>query len=70
MTTIKELIEYLKTLPEDTILSVIDASDTYEPIEVPLDLDDNVDFCDLTDVDWVKPESKRYNKKFLRLGYI
>lgn len=70
MTTLKEFIEYLKTLPEDNIVSVIDASESYEPIELPLNLNDNVEFCDLTGATWVKPESKHYNKKFLRIGCL
>lgn len=71
-TTIKELIEYLQTLPEDTIISVIDAYKVHEAIEVPLDINDNIEYTDFSEsaYDFIKETDKRYGKKFLTIGVI
>jgi len=74
-TTIKEFIAYLQTLPDDTRISVIDASLAcgYDVIvnEVDLNLDPingNVTFTDLTGNQFVKKGDPHFNKKFLLLG--
>lgn len=73
-TSITQLIEYLKTLPPDTELSVVRGYDCgYSTCteEVPLDLDPitgNVDFADYTGNKFVKPDSPLRNKKYLVFG--
>lgn len=71
-TTIKEFIEYLKTLPEDTIISVVDAYNVSEAIEIPLDINDNITYVDMSEsiYDFIKPTDRRYGKKFLTIGVI
>lgn len=74
MTTVRELIDYLKTLPEDTEVEVIVGhySDySYCTETVPLNLDPytgNVDFTDFSGNEFVKEGSKFFNKKYLTLG--
>lgn len=74
MTTITEFIEYLKTLPLETEISVVRGFDCgYSTCteEVPLDLDHvtgNVDFTDLTGNQFVRDDDPRANKKYLTLG--
>ena len=74
MTSITEFIEYLKTLPPDTEISVVCGYDCgYSTCteEVPLDIDPingNVEFTDLTGNQFVKNDSPIANKKYLTLG--
>jgi hypothetical protein len=74
MTTIKEFIEYLKTLPPDTEISVLRTyTSGYNTIveRVPLNLDpieENVEFIDLTGNKFVKKDDDGFNKKYLVLG--
>ena len=74
MTTITEFIDYLKTLPPETEVSVIRAYDyAYSTCteEVGLNIDPvqgNVDFTDLTGNKFVKADDPRLNKKYLVLG--
>lgn len=72
--TVKELIDYLKTLPEDTEVEVVVGhySDySYCTETVPLSLDPctgNVDFTDFSGNEFVKEGAKFFNKKYLTLG--
>lgn len=63
MNTITELIEYLKGLPDDTEVRV-----SYDGDEVILDLDEHMDYVDLTGNQFVEKDSPIYNKKFLTIG--
>ena len=64
MTTITELIEYLKTLPTDTELFVVsDGARNF------LEINENTYFTDLTGNQFVKEGDSRYNKKYLTFGY-
>ena len=72
-TTVKEFIEYLKTLPEDTELSVIRGyTCMYEhgTEEVPLEIDVNTEFVDFTGNPYAKEDANYYNKKYLNLGVL
>jgi len=74
MTTVKELIDYLETLPRETEVHVvvgIDCGYGYGTKEVPLDLDPaegNMEFMDFTGNKFVKEGSDLVNKKYLLLG--
>ena len=74
MTTITEFIEYLKTLPPDTEISVVrgyDCGYSYCTEEVPLNIDPlngNVDFTDLTGNQFINDDDPKSNKKYLTLG--
>ena len=74
MTTLNEFIEYLKGLPPETEISVIEAYDCgYATCtrEVPLNIDEitgNVEFTDLTGNRFIKSGSSSENKKTLTLG--
>ena len=66
--TVKELIEQLKTLPEDTIVQVIKSYPSGEILSkfVDLNFDSNYEFIDLRENKYVtNPEQK---KAFLWLG--
>ena len=68
MATTKELINYLATLPEDTIVSIISGND-----EVELDLSGHSDhywFTDLTGNQFINSADPRFNKKYLILGEL
>ena len=74
MTTRDEFIEYLLTLPDEVIISVLEQYDcSYSTCvrEVILDIDPikgNIDYTDLTGNPFVNEEHPNYNKKFLVLG--
>ncbi len=58
-TTIKEFIEYLKTLPPDTEVGVIcgyTSGYSYDTKEVPLEIDENTCYTDFTGNPNVKEE--------------
>lgn len=61
---ITELIEYLKGLPDDTIVTVIDCDGD----EVILDLDEHTEYTDLTGNQFIEKDCPLYNKKFLTIG--
>jgi len=70
-TTITEFIEYLKTLPPDTELSVIcgvHSMYSYDTNEVPLEIDENTNFVDFDGNPFVPEGAPYYNKKYLTLG--
>ena len=74
MTTITEFIEFLKTLPPETEISVVrgyDCGASYFTEEVPLSIDPNtgnVYFTDLTGNQFIKGDDPRLNKKYLIIG--
>jgi hypothetical protein len=66
MTTVAEFIEYLKTLPPETDVQVVE-SDGYYAKFVDLEIDENTDFTDMTGNPFAK--GKPYeNSKTLYLG--
>ncbi len=71
MATRNELIEYLKTLPEDVEISVMCTDKWGDTNEEPLNLSENgnIDYADLTNNEFVGKDSPRYNKKYLLFGY-
>ena len=76
--TVEQLIEYLKTIPKDTELSVLqNVQGSYHDYveEVPLTLDFenynyNVEFIDFTDNQSVKKGHRLYGRKFLTFGEL
>lgn len=74
MTTVKELIKYLKTLPEETECTVMVGNQNgwdFYMEEVSMDLKEfygNVDYLNLTGNYLVKEDDPRYNKKYLTFG--
>ena len=77
MTTAQELIDYLQTLPGETIVSVIEGYERIlqydvqsEPREVDLDLSKHVEFTDFEGNPYVKKEYEYYNKKYLTLWVL
>jgi hypothetical protein len=73
MTTVKEFIEYLQTLPPDTIVRTVEGYDcgyAYCTEEVDLNLGDkgNVDFIDFTENQFVDKKNYLYKKKLLTIG--
>ena len=76
MTTITDFIKYLKSLPSDTEISVIESYDCgYSTCvrETLLNIDPiigNVDYTDLTGNMYVKESDSRFNKKYLVLGEL
>ena len=73
-TTVKELIEYLKTIPLDTELQVVETYDCGYSMcarYVPLDIDElkgNVTYTNLSDNQFVKEDSPNFDKRFLDFG--
>jgi hypothetical protein len=73
MITVKEFIEYLQTLPPDTIVRTFEGYDcghAHYTEEVDLNLGDkgNVDFIDFTGNQFVDKENYLYEKKLLTIG--
>lgn len=74
MTTVRELIEYLQTLPESAEVQVVEGYDcgySYCTKEVDINLhpyDGNVDFIDLTGNQFVDQDDERFNNAYLILG--
>ena len=73
MTTVAELIEYLKKLPPETEVRVVEV-DNYEysicSSFKPLDLANNVNYVDLTGNLNVEEDSPLFGRKFLDLGEV
>ncbi len=73
-TNVKELIEYLKTIPLDTELQVVETYDCgYATCAryVPLDIDGrkgNVTYTNLADNPFVAKDSPNFDKRFLEFG--
>lgn len=76
MTTISELIEYLKTIPLDTEIRVVVGRDApYERIPelVPLDLDPatgNVTYVNLAGNQYIAEDSPLWDRRFLDFGEV
>lgn len=74
MTTVKELIEYLKTIPLDTELRVIEVYDFGHSTAtrfVPMSLDEqnrNVEYTDLAGNKFVEKDSENWDRRFLDFG--
>ena len=79
MTTVKQLIEYLKKLPPETECEVLVENPPrrpyagYEVSVEPMDLreyEGNVEFTDFTidGFNSVKPDAPYYKKKYLKFG--
>jgi len=73
-TTVKELIEYLKTIPLDTELQVVETYDcNYATCarHVPLDIDEikgNVTYINLANNEFVDKDSPNFDRRFLEFG--
>ena len=71
MTTVKELIEYLKSIPLDTELRVLVSYDcgysTCTKFE-PLVIEGNTDYTNLSGNQFVKKDSPNFDKRFLDFG--
>ncbi len=76
MATVKELIVYLKTIPLDTELQVVETYDCgYSTCTkyVPLDIDEfkgNVSYINLANNKLIDKESPNFDKRFLEFGEI
>lgn len=73
-TTVKQLIEYLETLPEETEVSVVETAQggfagDYSYF-ADLDIGDHCEFTDFTGNKFVKKTEPHYNKKTLDIGTI
>ena len=74
MTTVKELIEYLKDVPLDTELRVVVSYDCgYSTCAkfVPLDLDEvtgNVEYTDMAGNKFIDRHSELWDRRFLDFG--
>ena len=74
MTTVKELIEYLKTIPLDTELRVVEVYDFGHSTAtrfVPMSLDEqnrNVEYTDLAGNKFVEKDSENWDRRFLDFG--
>ena len=73
-TTVKELIEYLKTIPLDTELRVVVVEDcgysrcaSYEPMDIS-EFTGNVEYTNLAGNQFVKPDSPQFDKRYLDFG--
>ncbi len=72
--TIKDLIEFLKDLPMDTELRVVEVYDCgYSQCAkfVPLDLDKytgNIEYSDMSKNQFVKDDSELWDRRFLDFG--
>ena len=73
-TTVKELIDYLKTIPLDTELHVLvrEEGDYWDRVNyAPMDLSEltgNVGYVNLADNPLVKPDSPEFDKRYLYFG--
>lgn len=72
MTTVKQLIEALQKLPEDTIVKVLDGN-SWVDIDIRYfengDLCcDGIDYCDFSQNKFVKEDDPRKQQKFLFIG--
>lgn len=70
-TTVKELIEYLQTIPLDTELRVVVTEDCrYTRLSrfVPMELDQNVSYTDTTNNKFVEEHSELWDRRFLDFG--
>ena len=77
MATVKDLILFLQTLPEDSSVEILCEREgywstytEYEPLELPDNYGHsrNVDVYDFRDNQFVKPGDPRYGKVYLNFG--